>query len=367
MKILCALALFVCAAPALQAQMDDIGHDLVSCQQLASALDEADVNSYNTLYTMKLNQAASDYTTCVGLQEIAYVICLTTSGVACDVLFLAGCQACTDIQTAAGNQALAEKAANLDTAATNLLNNLKQCSDIWGVGAGGDDCDGPGSDEGCVPNGGICSDPEDCESGFCDDGRCTDADPIIVDLTGAGFPLTSRMKGVPFDFFGKGSQVQMAWTAPDSGAGWLVLDRNGNGKVDSGAELFSNVTPQDGASGAGKIGFRALAEFDRLPAGGNGDGLIDSHDAIFSKLRVWVDRNHDGISSGDELLTMEQAGIQSISLSFAAYRWTDLYGNQFRYRSRIRFAGEDLQNDRYVYDVVLTGRDVPRRLKGGRN
>jgi len=75
------------------------------------------------------------------------------------------------------------------------------------------------------------------------------------------------------------------------------------------------------------MGFRALALYDDPANGGNHDGVIDQKDSIFSSLRVWVDKNHNGITDPGELLTMQQAGIQSISIHYNDSHWTDAYGN----------------------------------------
>ena len=212
-----------------------------------------------------------------------------------------------------------------------------------------------------------CSENSECESGCCSYGVCTRPgapqpecnggyDPIIVDLSGAGFSLTNPQHGVKFDFFGTRNPKQMAWTAAGARIGWLALDRDGDGRIESGAELFSNVTPQPDPGTAVKLGFRALAVYDLHANGGNGDGVIDHRDAVFSKLLVWVDANHNGISEKSELVTLQQAGVQSISLHYEQSRWKDAYGNQFRYRSKIAFAGDVPASDRYVYDVILVGR-----------
>ena len=226
-----------------------------------------------------------------------------------------------------------------------------------------DPCAGGGGEGDCYPvdngeyeSGGDCEcdGNNDCSSDFCnDDGSCGSDDPIVVDLTGAGFALTNAQTGVKFDFFSTAKPIQMPWTAAGSSTGWLALDRNGNGLIDNGTDLFSNVAPQPGSPTRSKLGFRALAFYDLPASGGNGDGVIDRRDAVFSKLLIWVDKNHDGISEPGELLTMQQAGIQSISLHYARSSWTDAYGNQFRYRSQITFAGGGPAGDRYVYDVML--------------
>jgi len=145
----------------------------------------------------------------------------------------------------------------------------------------------------------------------------------------------------------------MAWTASGASVGWLALDRNGDGKIDDGAEMFSNVSPQPGVGAGAKLGFRALAVYDQKANGGNGDGDIDRRDAVFPKLLIWVDRNHDGVSEPSELLTMQQAGIGSISLQYESSNWKDSFGNEFRYRSKITFVNGVQKGDRYIYDVLL--------------
>ena len=234
---------------------------------------------------------------------------------------------------------------------------------------GGGGCGGAYSCGNCVEDGGSCGIGCDSVSGNCQCGVCSDsyADEqcdlsphvLLVALSGAGFPLTTAQNGAKFDFLGNGTATQMAWTAAGSSVGWLALDRNGNGQIDDGAELFSNVAPQPDSPGRAKLGFEALAAYDLPANGGNGDGVIDQRDAVFSKLLVWVDKNHNGVSEPGELLTMQQAGIQSISLGYKPSKRADAYGNRFVLRSKITFAVGKPAGAGSIYEVTLVTKNAP--------
>lgn len=118
-------------------------------------------------------------------------------------------------------------------------------------------------------------------------------DPLVLSLDGAAPSLTDTR--FAFDLDADGTTESMAFVA--SGSGFLALDRNGNGAIDDGRELFG-ATSGDG--------FADLAALDS-----DGNGWIDAADPVFGQLRVWT---RDGADGGDRLQTLAQAGVGALYL-----------------------------------------------------
>jgi hypothetical protein len=173
------------------------------------------------------------------------------------------------------------------------------------------------------------------------------ASPIIVDVKGTGFHLGAQ---AVFDIRGDGKPELVRWPSPESGNAFLVLDRDGNGLIDSGKELFGNYTRQSMCPERLKNGFRALDEFDS-----NGDMIIDSRDPVFTKLRLWVDANADGISQPSELHPLPELGVYSLALQYSESPKTDIYGDSFKLKARVNPEGEPNGDrvNRWTYDVWL--------------
>lgn len=231
-------------------------------------------------------------------------------------------------------------------------NGCNTCSGTFAEMCEFDNADRPGQ-----PPGGCC---KPVERDFCILGggiwnanTCVCSSPIVVDVMGNGYDLTGAEDGISFDLGATGTPTQIAWTSAGSDDAWLALDRNGNGTIDRGMELFGDRTPQPFlAEGEIKNGFRALAVFDRFDRGGNADGFITNADSVFADLRLWQDTNHNGYSELEELHALPELGLVKIDLDYRESRRRDEHGNWFRFRSKVRDV-RGRQLGRWAWDVWL--------------
>jgi len=183
------------------------------------------------------------------------------------------------------------------------------------------------------------------------DDACDTGSPILINLDDNGSDgLTSAENGVLFDLNNAGTAVHTGWTAASSRVGFLVMDRNGNGRIDNGSELFGSATPKRDGSIA-KNGFEALIDLDQET--GSPDGLIDRRDPSYSALRLWIDANHNGYSEPSELFGLDEVGIKSISTAYTMRSRVDGYGNQYRFEGEAQLVRDGHLKTRRVFDVFF--------------
>lgn len=181
----------------------------------------------------------------------------------------------------------------------------------------------------------------------------TPGSPIIVDTARDGYRLTSVEDGVAFDLDGNGTLEQMAWTRADSDDAFLALDRNGNGRIDDGTELFGNYTPAYAGARYPRTpnGFEALRFLEGPDFGvSRVDGRIDARDEAFGRLLLWTDSNHNGISEPEELRPAHAAGVVAIGTDYKEKRRVDRFGNEFRQKGRLWWSDGAIEP---VFDIWL--------------
>ena len=167
-----------------------------------------------------------------------------------------------------------------------------------------------------------------CEnpSSSCHDGDFDYCSPIVIPLQPeTRIAFSSPENGVWFDLDGGGPD-RVGWTLARQRLALLWWDRNDNGIVDGGSELFGSSTPLMGG-GLAFMGYEALAELDLPEYGGNGNGWADEGDGSWPDLKLWVDGNHDGISQPFEILATRDVGLYAIRALAAHSMKRDAFGN----------------------------------------
>lgn len=143
--------------------------------------------------------------------------------------------------------------------------------------------------------------------------------PLAIDLDGDGVETVGTSSNVFFDHDGNGFAENTGWIGKDDGI--LVRDINNNGQIDNGAELFGNNSVLSTGQKAAN-GFEALKDLDA-----NNDGVFDNQDAAWNEVKVWKDANQNGVVDDGELITLAQAGVSGINLSYNQQSTTDANGN----------------------------------------
>jgi hypothetical protein len=159
-------------------------------------------------------------------------------------------------------------------------------------------------------------------------GQCS---PIVVDTKSDGIKLGPAGRGVSFDVNADGYPDYVQWVRPGGDEAFLTLDRNGNGLVDDGSELFGVGTPLMIEGGPAPNGFVGLAQYDQVALGGNDDGLISSADDIWPHLSMWVDTNADAVATRNEMRRPGQLGFRSFGTIPEVRRHVDEAGNLLPY------------------------------------
>lgn len=149
--------------------------------------------------------------------------------------------------------------------------------------------------------------------------------PLVLDLEGDGMEFSSVNDGTKFDLNGDGKKQNISWTKKQDSFddAFLVMDKNGDGQINSGKELFGD---QNGAAN----GYEELAKLDS-----NNDGKIDASDEAYSDLKLWSDMDGDGQVGEGEMKTLEEMNVTSIATGYEGTSGTefDQHGNDTSLKS----------------------------------
>jgi hypothetical protein len=183
--------------------------------------------------------------------------------------------------------------------------------------------------------------------------------PIIISLEEQNdYKLTSAEDGVLFDIDANGTVDQVAWTPAGSGIAFLAIDRNGDGRINDGSELFGNHT----LAGM-RNGFEALRAMNMASNGGVAKASVSQEDPLFGQLLLWTDQNHNGVSETSELRPAN-AVLSEVGIGYQVFNRVDKHGNAFRYRGWVhvrtapgrneaKSANENKERTRHVWDVYF--------------
>jgi hypothetical protein len=207
------------------------------------------------------------------------------------------------------------------TRGRHYFNSDHNYRDSYGNVMLGGDCGGSTCNP-CTPGhvqGGTCAPSQQDECGCCPD-PC----PLIIDRSGDGVHLSNADDGALLDINGLHAMFWLGWpTTPDDA--WLAYDRNGDGVIDDGSELFGNTRRLASGRNA-ENGYEVLAELDE-----DSNGVVDARDPLFAKLLLWGDANRNGVSEPKELTPLSSTVIKSLGVVYDPSDKVDAFGNRFRF------------------------------------
>jgi trimeric autotransporter adhesin len=189
-------------------------------------------------------------------------------------------------------------------------------------------------------------------------GAWAQCSPIVIDTHKDGIRLGPAGRTVLFDVNADGSADTVQWVRPRGDEAFLTLDRNRNGVVDDGSELFGVGTPLI-EGGTAPNGFVGLAQYDQPLLGGNDDGLISNADAVWPELKLWLDTNADGVATRNEMRRPESLGLTSFGIIPRVRRYIDDAGNSLPYWAWAGATGRPARTmmvDVYFLQFGLEGR-----------
>lgn len=154
--------------------------------------------------------------------------------------------------------------------------------------------------------------------------------PIVLDLAKNGFNFSGPTQPVFFDIDADTVREKICWTGTRTEDAFLALDRNENGTIDDGGELFGDSTRFLNGERA-QNGYQVLFELDLVR--GNQNGYLDRGDKDFERMLLWRDANHDGVSQASELVLLKDTDVYAISAEYNVSIDVDQHGNRLRFRS----------------------------------
>lgn len=176
--------------------------------------------------------------------------------------------------------------------------------------------------------------------------------PLVIDLDGDGLEFINlNDSNAYFDLNGDGFATRTAWLNSDDG--FLTLDKNGDGQINDISELFSS--PEESM-------YQALSVFNT-----NAEGVIDKHDSCFADLQIWQDKNGDGISQANELRSLYETGIESISLdppNTKSQKGDAVIAQQGSFVWSAKVGGQAIESTGIAANVLFTNNSTYTRYVG---